>query len=195
MKIILASTSPRRKQLMDLGNFEYEILAGNVDETRNQTLSIEEQSKDLAYRKAKLVYDNTQGDRVVIGADTLVVKDNKVYGKAKDMQEAVSMLRELQGKKHYIYTSIAVLMEQRGNEKEYNELHKTAVYVKPMNDLEIAQYIQNDEPFDKAGAYAMQGAFSIFIDRIEGNYTSAIGLPIQRIYEILKENGIVGTIF
>ena len=195
MKVILASTSPRRKKLMDLGNFEYEILAGNLDEVRDETLSIEDQSKDLAYQKAKFVYDNTQGDRVVIGADTLVVKDNKIYGKPEDRQDAIRMLRELQGKKHYIYTSIAVLVEQRGNEKEYNELHKTAIYVKPMNDLEIAQYIQNDEPYDKAGAYAIQGAFSIFIDRIEGNYTSAIGLPIQRIYEILKENGIVGSIF
>ena len=195
MKIILASSSPRRKQLMDLGRFDYEILTGKVDEIRDGNLSLEEQSKELAYRKAKIVYDNTQGDRAVISADTLVVKDDKVYGKPEDMQDAVKMLRELQGKRHYIYTSIAVLIEQRGKEKEYNELHKTVVYVKPMNDLEIAQYIENDRPYDKAGAYAIQGQFAIFIDKIEGNYSSAIGLPIQRIYEILKENGIVGTIF
>lgn len=195
MKVILASTSPRRKELMDLGNFDYEILVGDVDETRDESLSLEEQSKDLAYRKAKFVYDNTQGDRAVIAADTLVVKDNEVYGKPKDRDDAIRMLRELQGKKHYIYTSIAVLLEQRGNEKEYNELHRTAVYVRPMNDLEIAQYIENDEPFDKAGSYAIQGSFAIFVEKIEGNYSSALGLPIQRIYEILKENGIVGSIF
>lgn len=195
MKIILASSSPRRKELMDLAKFDYEILTGNVDETCNNNLSIEEQSKDVAYRKAKFVYDNTQGDRVVIAGDTLVVKDDKVYGKPKDIEDAVEMLRELQGKKNYIYTSIAVLIEQRGKEKEYNELHRTVVYVKPMNDIEIAQYIESDKPFDKAGSYAIQGLFSIFIEKIEGNYTSALGLPIQRIYEILKENGIVGTIF
>ena len=195
MKIILASSSPRRKQLMDLGNFDYEILTGDIDETRNETLSIEEQSKDLAYRKAKFVYDNTQGDRAIIAADTLVVRDSKVYGKPENKQEAVKILRDLQGKRHFIYTSIAVLIEQDGKEKEYNELHRTAVYVKPMNDLEIAQYIENDRPYDKAGAYSIQGPFSIFIDRIEGNYTSAFGLPIQRIYEILKENDIVGTFF
>ena len=195
MKIILASSSPRRKQLMDLGNFEYEILVGNVDETRNTSLSIEEQSKDLALRKAKFVYDNTQGDRVVISADTLVVKDDKVFGKPESMEEAVQMLRELQGKKHYVYTSIAVLIENKEKEKIYNELHKTAIYVKPMNDLEIAQYIENDEPYDKAGSYAIQGTFAIFIDKIEGNYSSALGLPIQRIYEILKDNGLVGTFF
>lgn len=195
MKVILASTSPRRKDLMDLGNFDYEILVGDVDETRDESLSIEEQSKDLAYRKAKFVYDNTQGDRVVIAADTLVVKDNQVYGKPEDREDAIRMLRDLQGKKHYIYTSIAVLLEQKGKEKEYNELHRTAVYVRPMNDLEIAQYLEKDEPYDKAGSYAIQGYFSIFVEKIEGNYTSALGLPIQRIYEILKENGIVGTIF
>ncbi len=195
MKVILASSSPRRKQLMDLGNFDYEILTGDVDETRNETLSIEEQSKDLALRKAKFVYDNTQGDRAIIAADTLVVRDNKIYGKAEDKHEAVKILRDLQGKRHFIYTSIAVLIEQDGKEKIYNELHRTAVYVKPMNDLEIAEYLENDRPYDKAGAYSIQGSFAIFIDRIEGNYTSAIGLPIQRIYEILKENDIVGSFF
>lgn len=195
MKIILASTSPRRKELMDLGNFDYEILAGNIDETRDESLSIEEQSKDLAYRKAKFVYDNTQGDRVVIGADTLVVKDDKIYGKPESREDAIRMLRELQGKKHYVYTSIAVLMEKREKEKEYNELHRTAIYVKPMNDLEIAQYIENEEPYDKAGSYAIQGSFAIFVEKIEGNYSSALGLPIQRIYEILKDNGLVGSIF
>ena len=86
MKIILASTSPRRKELMNLGRFDYEVLTGNIDEIRDESLSIEEQSKDLAYKKAKFVYDNTQGDRVVIGADTLVVKENKVYGKPQSMK-------------------------------------------------------------------------------------------------------------
>ena len=105
------------------------------------------------------------------------------------------MLRDIQGKKHYIYTSIAVLVEQKNEEKEYNELHKTAVYVKPMNDFEIVQYIENEKPFDRAGGYDIHGSFAIFVDRIEGNYSSARGLPIQRIYEILKDNGIVGTIY
>lgn len=194
MKVILASSSPRRKALMDLGRFEYEVLVSDFEEMRNATLSIEEQSKDLAYQKAKIIYDNTQGDRTIIAADTLVVQGDNVFGKPVDRDDAIRMLRELQGKKHYIYTSIAVLIENKGKEKEYKELHKTAVYVRPMNDLEIAEYIATEMPYDKAGSYGIQDSFSIFIDRIEGNYTSALGLPIQRIYEILKENGIVGTI-
>lgn len=194
MKVILASTSPRRRELMDLGGFEYEVLVSDLEEMRNRSLSIEEQSKDLAYQKAKIIYDNTQGDRTVIGADTLVVKGDKVFGKPEDREDAIRMLRELQGQKHYIYTSIAVLVENRGKEQEYKELHKVAVYVKPMNDLEIAEYIAREMPYDKAGAYGIQDSFSIFVDRIEGNYSTALGLPIQRIYEILKENGIVGSI-
>lgn len=194
MKVILASSSPRRKALMDLGRFEYEVLVSDFEEMRNTTLAIEEQSKDLAYQKAKIIYDNTQGDRTIIAADTLVVQGDNVFGKPVDRDDAIRMLRELQGKKHYIYTSIAVLIENKGKEKEYKELHKTAVYVRPMNDLEIAEYIATEMPYDKAGSYGIQDSFSIFIDKIEGNYTSALGLPIQRIYEILKENGIVGTI-
>ncbi len=194
MKIILASTSPRRKELMDLGRFDYEILVSDLEEMRNMSLSLEEQSKDLAYQKAKIVYDNTQGDRTIIGADTLVVLGDKVFGKPKDREDAMNMLRELQGKRHYIYTSIAVLIDNKEKEKEYKELHKTAVYVKPMNDLEISEYISNEMPYDKAGGYGIQDSFSLFIDKIEGNYTSALGLPIQRIYEILKENGILGII-
>jgi septum formation protein len=194
MKVILASSSPRRRELMDLGRFEYEVLVSDYEEMRNHTLSVEEQSKDLAYQKAKIIYDNTQGDRTVIGADTLVVKGDKVFGKPQDRDEAIEMLRALQGQKHYIYTSIAVLVENKGKEKEYKELHKTAVYVKPMNDLEIAEYIANEMPYDKAGAYGIQDSFALYIDKIEGNYTTALGLPIQRIYEILKENGVVGSI-
>ena len=102
MKIILASTSPRRKELMDLGRFDYEILVSDLEEMRNMSLSLEEQSKDLAYQKAKIVYDNTQGDRTIIGADTLVVLGDKVFGKPKDREDAMNMLRELQGKRHYI---------------------------------------------------------------------------------------------
>lgn len=194
MKVILASSSQRRRDLMNMGRFDFEVLTSDVDETRKTNLTIEDQSKDLAFRKAKIIFDNTQGDRAIIGADTLVVKDGKIYGKPEDRDEAFSMLRDLQGQKHYIYTSIAVLIEKKGKYKEYNELHKTAVYLKPMNDLEISEYIEYDQPYDKAGAYAIQGAFAVYVDKIEGNYTSAIGLPIQRIYEILKENCIIGAL-
>lgn len=190
MKIILASKSPRRRELMNLGRFEYEILISDEEEKIDETLTIEEQSKKLALDKAKIIFDNTQGDRAIIGADTIVVNNNEIYGKPKDRQDAIRMLRGLQGKTHKVYTSIAVLIEKNGEYKEYNELHETKIVVKPMSDYEISRYITDTNPYDKAGAYAIQGEFVLFIEKIEGSYTNVVGLPIERVYEILKENGI-----
>lgn len=190
MKIILASKSPRRHELMNLGRFEYEILVSDEEEKIDETLTIEEQSKKLALDKAKIIFDNTQGDRAIIGADTIVVNNNEIYGKPKDRQDAVRMLRSLQGKTHKVYTSIAVLIENNGEYKEYNELHETKITVKSMSDYEISRYITDTNPYDKAGAYAIQGEFALFIEKIEGSYTNVVGLPIERVYEILKENGI-----
>ena len=190
MKIILASKSPRRRELMNLGRFEYEILISDEEEKIDEMLTIEEQSKKLALDKAKIIFDNTQGDRAIIGADTIVVNNNEIYGKPKDRQDALRMLKNLQGKTHKVYTSIAVLIENNGEYKEYNELHETKITVKSMSDYEISRYITDTNPYDKAGAYAIQGEFALFIEKIEGSYTNVVGLPIERVYEILKENGI-----
>ena len=190
MKIILASKSPRRHELMNLGRFEYEILISDEEEKIDETLTIEEQSKKLALDKAKIIFDNTQGDRAIIGADTIVVNNNEIYGKPKDRQDAIRMLKNLQGKTHRVYTSIAILIENNGEYKEYNELHETKITVKSMSDYEISRYITDTNPYDKAGAYAIQGEFALFIEKIEGSYTNVVGLPIERVYEILKENGI-----
>lgn len=190
MKIILASKSPRRRELMNLGRFEYEILISDEEEKFDESLSIEEQSKKIAFDKAKVIFDNTQGDRVIIGADTIVVNNNEIYGKPKDRQDAIRMLKGLQGKQHKVYTSIAVLVEKNGEYKEYKELHETKIFVKTMSDYEILKYITDTNPYDKAGGYAIQGEFSLFIEKIEGSYTNVVGLPIERIYEILKENGV-----
>ena len=190
MKIILASKSPRRRELMNLGRFEYEILISDEEEKIDETLTIEEQSKKLALDKAKVIFDNTQGNRAIIGADTIVVNNNEIYGKPKDRQDAIRMLKNLQGKTHRVYTSIAVLIENNGEYKEYNELHETKITVKSMSDYEISRYITDTNPYDKAGAYAIQGEFALFIEKIDGSYTNVVGLPVERVYEILKENGI-----
>ena len=145
----------------------------------------------LAYNKAKDVFDNTQDDRTIIGADTIVVLDGKILGKPEDRSDAIRMLRQIQNNIHTVYTSIAILIEYHGKYKEYNEIVKTDVYVRKMDDQEIINYVDSEEPYDKAGAYAIQSSFASFIDRIEGNYMSVIGLPINRVYEILKENEII----
>lgn len=193
MKIILASKSPRRKALMDLAGFDYEILISDVDETINEEMSLEEKSKEIAFRKAKSIFDNTQGDRIIIAADTLVIKDNEAFGKPKTRQEAISMLKKLQGAMHKIYTSLVVLVENKGEYKEYKELFPVEVFVKNIDTNEIENYVDVnfDDVYDKAGAYAILGRFSIFIDKIIGNYSSALGLPIQRVYDILKENDAI----
>ena len=162
MKIILASKSPRRRELMNLGRFEYEILVSDEEEVFEKSFSIEDQVKKVALNKGKIIFDNTQGDRAIISADTIVVKNNEILGKPKDRQEAVKMLRKLQGGEHEVLTAIAVLIEKDGEYKEYNEVHKTKVVVKKMEDYEIIKYIDDTNPYDKAGAYAIQGEFALF---------------------------------
>lgn len=190
MRVILASKSPRRKELMDLAEFDYEIFVSETDEKIDENLSIEENSKEIAYSKAKSVFDNTQGNRVVIGADTIVVKDNEIFGKPKSREEAIEMLKKLQNSKHTVYTSLSILVEKNENYKEYKELYSADVYVKPMQDAEIINYIDTYNVFDKAGAYAIQSKFAVYIEKIDGNYNTIIGLPIERIYDIFKENEI-----
>lgn len=191
MKIILASQSPRRAALLDLAQIEYEIFPSYFDEKKVKIFDIEEKSKELAYGKALDVFNNTQGDRTIIGADTFVVKNNKIYGKPKDRSEAISMLREIQGDIHTIYTSLAVLIEYKGKYKEFKEVQKVEVTVSKMTDTEIIEYVDTEEPYDKAGAYAIQSCFSKFVEKIDGDYMSVIGLPINRVYNILKENEIL----
>lgn len=191
MKIILASSSPRRKDLMDLAKIEYEVIPSNFDEKVDYCLNLEEQSKEIAYGKAKDVFENTQADRVIIGSDTLVILDGKQFGKADSREEAIEMLKKLQGKAHSIYTSLAILIENQGDYKEYKELHEVRVFVREMSDEEIEHYVDEERPFYCAGAYAIQGFFAVFVDKIEGDYPTALGLPINRVYRILKENNIL----
>lgn len=187
MRIILASKSPRRKELMDLLKLDYEIVVSNADETHEKNLSIEEESKRLSYIKAKKVFDQTSGDRMVIGSDTMVIKDNKIYEKPKDNADAKRMLKELQGKKHEVITSLCVLIQEDGKYKEYIDYDKANVYIKNMSDEEIDNWIKVGNPLDKAGAYAIQSGFCVFVDKIEGNHTTVIGLPMHKLYDVILQ--------
>lgn len=191
MKVILASQSPRRAALLDLAKVDFEVMPSNYEENLKSGFDVEEQVKELAYGKALDVFNNTQGDRTIIGADTIVVKDNKIYGKPKDRTEAIKMLRELQGDYHIVYTSLCILIEYHDEYKEYKELSKNLIKVAPMTDTEIIEYVDSENPYDKAGSYAIQSYFSRYIEKMEGNYMSVIGLPIDKVYKILKENEII----
>lgn len=186
MRIILASGSPRRKELLSLITKNFEVIVSNADESFQEGLTIEEQSKQIAYAKAKAVFDETQGDRIVIGSDTMVVKDNKIYGKPKDKQEAFQMILELQNNMHEVITSLCILIEKNGKIEEYRDCDIAKVYVAAMNTEEINQWIDTGKAMDKAGAYAIQEEFSKFIEKIDGNYDAIVGLPTHKVYQILK---------
>ncbi len=191
MRVILASQSPRRAAILDLARIDYEVIPSDYVEKITPTDDIEELSISLAYGKAKDVFDNTQGLRAVIGADTMVVKDNNIYGKPTDRQNAIEMLTDLQGDIHSVYTSLVILIETEDGPKEYKEVIKTDISVNSMTREEIEEYIDVEEPMDKAGAYAIQSSFARYIDAVEGNYMSVIGLPVDRVYAILKENDCI----
>ena len=188
MKVILASKSPRRKELMDLLGIDYEIIVSNADETLKEGLSFEEQSKRLGYIKAKAVFDETSGDRIVIGSDTMVMKDGKLYGKPKDREDAIRMLNELKNDKHQVFTSLAILVQKGDKYEEYIDCDTTDVYFSDIPEIEIERWVDSGEAYDKAGAYGIQSSkFAVFIDKIDGNYSTVVGLPINKVYNILKK--------
>lgn len=186
MRIILASKSPRRKELMDLLNVNYEVIVSDADETLEDNLSMEEQSKKLAYAKAKAVFDETQGDRIVIGADTLVYKGSRKFGKPINSEDATKMLNDLKNSSHYVCTGIAVLVQKGNSYYEIIDCSTTSIHIKNITNKEIQDWIATGKAFDKAGSYAIQEEFTKFIDEIEGNYSSVVGLPIDKVYDIIK---------
>jgi septum formation protein len=188
MKIILASKSPRRKELLEvMGVKDFEVIVSNADETFKEELTIEEQSKRLGYIKAKAVFDETKGDRIVIGSDTMVIKDNKIFGKPKDKDDAIIMLKELKNSKHTVITSITVLIQDGEEYSEYIDYDKADVYFKDITDKEIEKWIDEGNPYDKAGAYAIQSKFGVFVNKIDGNYFTIVGLPIHKLYDVIKK--------
>lgn len=189
IQIILASSSPRRKELLELITKKFKIIPSTEKEVLDEKLSIEEQIKELSYTKAKNVFEKTNGNRIVIGADTVVTKNGKIYGKPKNELQAKEMIKELlQGNKmHYIITGLSVLIQINDKYTEYKTYDKVKIYLKDILDGEIQKWIDTGKAMDKAGAYGIQDEFSVFIDKIEGNYTTAVGLPIHKLYDIIKK--------
>lgn len=193
MKIILASTSPRRKELLKLIVPQFEIIVSNVEEILQKELTPEEQSIRLAYMKAKDIYEKTKGDRIIIGADTLVTKSKKIFGKPKDEADAKKMLKELLENDitHSVITGLCVIVEKDGIYKEYKTYDKVKVFLKEMSDEEIDKWINTGKAMDKAAAYGIQNEFCVFVEKIEGNYTTVVGLPTHKVYDILCQWGCV----
>ena len=189
MKIILASKSPRRKEILGMITNNFEVIVSNVEEKMDPKLTVSEQVKNLAYIKAKAVFEDTKnlGDRIVIGSDTIVVKDGKIYGKPKNHEDAVKMLSELKNDKHEVMTGICIMIEKDGNIEEILDVDTTLVYINDISDEELEAWIATNEAYDKAGGYAIQGKFGVHVRKIEGNFFTVVGLPIDKVYEAIKD--------
>ena len=187
MSIILASASPRRRELMHmLGISDIKIIPAVGEEKADRGLSPDELVKALAAHKAKEVAAKCAPEDIVIAADTIVWYDHRVYGKPHSEAEAAAMLRALSGNTHEVYTGVAVL---RG-ETMLNEAERSAVHFRPLSDAEIDAYIRTGEPMDKAGAYGAQGKAALFVEGIEGDFFNVMGLPLCRLGRMLSKLGV-----
>ena len=188
-KIILASASPRRRELLEQGGIPFTVIPSQAEEkitTEQPGQAVEEQP----YLKCSDIYEKSLGDVLVIGADTVVASEGKILGKPSSQKDAVKMLQSLQGREHEVYTGVTI-MAREGNENRKKTFHeKTKVVFYPMSDEEIRSYVNTGEPMDKAGAYGIQGKSAVFIKEISGDYNNVVGLPLARLYQELKNMGI-----
>ena len=188
MKIILASGSPRRKELLKLVIPQFDIMISGVDEKIEKNLTVEQQVTKLSYIKAKDIYDKTDGDRIIIGADTIVVKNNKIYGKPKNKENAKQIIKELLDgdRTHRVLTGLTVIYEKNGEYKEYKLYDEAKIFLKNISDEEIEKWISTGNAMDKAGAYGIQNEFCVHVEKVEGNYMTVLGLPVHKLYDIIK---------
>lgn len=179
-KFVLASASPRRKELLEQIGLSFMICKSSVEEkiTESDPARI---VMELSEQKAKDVKKDVGSNVVVIGADTIVVFRDQILGKPVDKEDAYRMLFELQGKTHKVYTGVTVCYGNRVR----SFFESTKVHVYEMNERQIRSYIETGEPMDKAGAYGIQGRFAAYIRGIEGDYNNVVGLPIGRLYREL----------
>ena len=181
MQLILASQSPRRKELLGLFHIPFSIEVADIDETMDPCKTPFEEVARVSRLKAEAI--PRTGDDVVIAADTIVVCNGEVLGKPKDEADAFRMLKLLSGSDHQVMTGMTVL---RGDTvKVCTEV--TDIHFRPLSDREIRAYIQTGEPMDKAGAYGIQGGAALFTERIVGDYYNVMGLPVCRLGQLLKE--------
>ena len=179
--LILASQSPRRKQLLEQVQIPFSIVSSQIEEKMNHELSPEELVLSLAAQKAEAVYRDHE-DHVVLAADTIVVIDGRVLGKPNSAEEAVHMLKRLSGQTHHVLTGVSIF----GQNRNVCFFEKAEVTFFPLTDEEILAYVRSGEPSDKAGAYGIQGLGATLVEKISGDYFTIVGLPIARVVRVLK---------
>jgi septum formation protein len=185
-KLILASGSPRRAEILTAVGWQFEKEVADVDETEFSGEKPEDYVQRLAKTKAETVAANHR-HALILGADTIVVIENKIVGKPKDYEVARRMLEMLSGNWHEVLTGIALVKVSEGNFETRVNLQRTRVKFAKMNDAEIEFLIEKGEPLDKAGAYAVQAQAALFIEEIQGDYWNVVGLPVNLVYESLNK--------
>lgn len=185
MKLILASNSPRRRDLLDNLGVSFEVRASNVEETMLENALPCEAASHIAYSKAKYIAAQINHPAIIIAADTIVV-GKTILGKPKNEEDAYCMLKELSGGAHEVVTGIAII--ERPSDKVVVDCCVTRVFFKELTDLQIRKYVATGEPMDKAGAYGIQGKAALFVERIEGDYFNVVGMPLYKLEELLSKH-------
>jgi len=188
-RIVLASTSPRRKELLQSVGVQFEIIAPSSDESLLGKENPEDYALRLSREKALSVSQNLDGNTLVIGADTIVVVDNRILGKPKDEEDAKIMLSKISGRVHHVLTAFSITKGE--HEILHTHIVGTEVIVKTLEPQEIEGYIKTGEPMDKAGAYGIQGVGAFMVKEVRGSYTNVVGLPLVEVLESLKKLGAI----
>ncbi len=188
MKILLASTSPRRQELLKLLGLEFHIIPPTCEEILSPNLAPSEQTCQLARDKARSVADQHPED-LIIGSDTVIEIDGKLLGKPANMEEAEAMLRELRGRVHQVHTGVALI--QNTSTISINFVETAHVWIKPFQERALKDYLVTEESFGKAGSYSIQGEGSQLIEKIKGDYPTIVGLPLWRTAKVLEQQGVV----
>ena len=187
MNIILASGSPRRKELMTLAELKFEIIPADCEEVID-TDSAREAVQSLAHQKALWIAEKEKeshpADTLVIGADTVVALDDVILGKPADKEDAFRMLKTLSGREHEVYTGVSIISLDKSVDETFVACTKVKFY--PLTDKEIEDYIATGEPLDKAGAYGIQGKGGLLVEGISGDYNNVVGLPISELLRKIK---------
>jgi len=184
MRLILASASPRRAELLRAAGLDFEVVVRQIDESSRPFEAAPAYVQRLASEKAEAAMGAVrEPSAVVLAADTAVVVDGDILGKPRDDADAAAMLRRLSGRRHEVMTGVCL----RGTDFEFMRVETTAVYVAALSEVDVAWYVASGEGRDKAGAYAIQGLASRFIPRIEGSYTNVVGLPVECVVRALAD--------
>jgi len=191
-RIILASASPRRRELLERAGVNFEVIPASGEENRisdDPKEAVQQLARDKAVSVMHTIEDSADGT-LVIGSDTVVVFENMILGKPHDIEDAVNTLKKLQGNTHQVYTGVSILEKKNGVWTEHTFYESTDVTFYPVSDEEIRAYVATGEPMDKAGSYGIQGIFGIYVRGICGDYNNVVGLPVARLFYEMKKSEI-----